>query len=80
MEKILVKNYAAFLPFEKDEKKYKIITDKDGNIVEYCDANGFHAIRYRDEYVCGVWLTPNGAAPDVVTVTIGGVLTQKIFF
>lgn len=58
-----------------------IITDKDGNIVEYCDADGFHAIRYRDEYVGGVWLTPNGAAaPDVVTVTIGGVLTQKYSF
>lgn len=35
MEKILVKNYAAFLPFEKDEKKYKIITDKDGNEIGF---------------------------------------------
>jgi hypothetical protein len=61
--------------------KPQIITDKDGNIVAYTDANGFQAIRYRDEYVGGVWLTPTGAAaPDVVTVTIGGVSTQKNAF
>ena len=64
-----------------NNKKPHIFTDKDGNIVEYCDADGFHAIRYRDEYVGGVWLTPNGtAAPDVVTVTIGGVSTQMYAF
>ena len=58
-----------------------IVTDAEGNIVEYTDADGFHAIRYRDEYVGGDWVTPQGAAsPDVVSVTIGGVGTQMLGF
>ena len=45
-----------------------------GDIVSLFDTNGFKEIRYRDEYVGGVWLNAAGAAaPDLVQYTIGGV-------
>ena len=45
-----------------------------GSIVAKVDTNGFKEIRYRDEYVGGVWLNAAGAAaPDLVQYTIGGV-------
>lgn len=52
------------------------------NTFQIDSITGFeYPVQYRDEYVGGVWLTPAGAtAPDVVTVTIGGVLTQKYAF
>jgi hypothetical protein len=58
-----------------------IITDAEGNIVEYTDYRGFHAIRYRDEYVGGDWVVPQGAAaPDPVNITIGGVEMRLLGF
>lgn len=56
--------------------------DATGNtVVEYTDENGFHQVRYRDEYVGGAWLPASGAAaPTIVNVTIGGVATQKYAF
>ena len=45
-----------------------------GDIISKLDTNGFKEIRYRDEYVGGVWLNAAGAAaPDLVQYTIGGV-------
>lgn len=66
---------------EGDDQKLLVLKDKEGNIVAFIDSNGFKEIRYRDEYVGGPWLTPQGvAAADVVTVTIGGVVTQLYAF
>jgi len=49
----------------------------DTTLREFVDSNGFHAIRYRDEYVGGEWVDAlGGAAPDLVNVTIGGVATR----
>lgn len=50
------------------------VLDSDGNVKEFIDDNGFKSIRYRDEYVGGEWVNPQGGTPpDDVTVTIGGV-------
>lgn len=50
------------------------LLDSDGNVVEYTDSEGFHQIRYRDEYANGDWVNSGGgAAPDIVTHTVGGV-------
>jgi len=76
-----LKTNAIELSAVGDNEKPFIVKDKDGNIVAFIDSNGFKEIRYRDEYVGGPWLTPQGvAAPDVVTVTIGGVVTQCYSF
>ena len=57
------------------------VKDSDGNIVEYTDSDGFHSVRYRDEYVGSPWIPASAAAaPDVVNVTIGGVATQSYAF
>jgi hypothetical protein len=66
----------------KDGTTFCVIAkDSDGNVVESINSDGFYSIRYRDEYVGGVWLVPQGVnAPDVVTVTIGGISTLKYAF
>lgn len=44
-------------------------------------SNDNDAITYRDEYTGGVYFAPSGStAPDIVNVTIGGVVTQKYSF
>jgi hypothetical protein len=48
--------------------------DSSDAVVMKVDTQGFGRSEYRDEYVAGPWLTPQGAtAPDEVTVTIGGI-------
>lgn len=71
-----LKTNSIELQAESDGEVPFVIKDKDGRIVAFIDSNGFKEIRYRDEYIGGPWLEPNGvAAPDTVTVTIGGVTT-----
>lgn len=57
------------------------IYDSNSTMVFKVDSRGFGRTEYRDEYVGGEWQIPQGvAAPDVVTVTIGGVATRKYAF
>lgn len=59
----------------------EVVTNAAGEIVAYTDANGFHEIRYRDEYTSGDWTTPSGSsAPDTVSITIGGFVTTVTAF
>jgi hypothetical protein len=42
--------------------------------VEEVDSNGFNAVRYEDILPTSAWVdAPGGAAPDIVTYTIGGI-------
>jgi hypothetical protein len=67
------------------EDKY-MFGDVDGGDYSYFEADGTlvnkgDAITYRDEYVGGEYFVPLGAtAPDMVTPTIGGVVTRKYAF
>lgn len=57
------------------------IYDSNDVLIGKIDTKGFGRVEYRDEYVGGEWQVPQGvAAPDVVTVTIGGVPTRKYAF
>jgi hypothetical protein len=61
-----------------DGSTYAVVArDSDNNVIEYIDSDGFHQVRYRDEYPSGRWQTPTGAsAPDTVSVTIAGFVTD----
>jgi hypothetical protein len=67
------------------EDKY-MFGDIDNGNYSLFEADGTYvakgnAITYRDEYVGGEWFVPQGAsAPDLVTPTIGGVVTRKYAF
>lgn len=68
-----------------DNEKY-MFGDVDNGNYSYFEADGTYvakglAITYRDEYVGSSYFVPNGAsAPDIVDVTIGGVVTKKYAF
>lgn len=67
------------------QDKYRFGDVTNGNYTYFEDdgtlvAKG-NAITYRDEYVGGEYFEPSGAtAPDIVNVTIGGVVTRKYTF
>lgn len=57
------------------------IYSPEGDLMERINSEGFYSIRYRDEYASGEWVTPSGvAAPDSVTVTIGGIIYSILAF
>ena len=61
--------------------RLEVYDENDTTLRDYIDSEGFKQVRYRDEYAGGAWLNPTGgAAPDLVTVVIGGVSTQKYSF
>jgi hypothetical protein len=52
-----------------------------GDVVEFINTDGFKAVRYRDEYVGGDWLTPtNSSAPEPLDVTIAGLQCRMYSF
>jgi hypothetical protein len=59
----------------------EVYNEANDKVVEKITDDGFHSIRYRDEYVGGPWVTPTGAsAPDVVSPTIAGVTCATYSF
>ena len=57
------------------------IYDSDRTLIETFNSQGFQSIRWRDEYVAGPYIVPAGAsAPDIVSVTIEGITSQKQAF
>jgi hypothetical protein len=57
------------------------VYSENGDLKEKIDSEGFYTVRHRDEYTSGEWVTPSGvAAPDSVTVTIGGVPYMMLGF
>jgi len=61
--------------------QFEVYNEANDKLVEKVTEDGFHSIRYRDEYVGGPWTTPQGAsAPDSVTVEIAGVSCTLLAF